>query len=166
VIGSTRPKLGQPRRKQPSRIEAGRKVPKRERRAATKTAATDSTPLKIAGCQSTEHALDSLVGEENKEYWAEGELLSGLACAQCKLKFAIRLKDLKEEINPKQVYFCKEIRRSNDGACLYSLCGNCYNGMLLANGSSGKRKRKRTQKCKDYYIYFSGEQFILLNYSL
>jgi hypothetical protein len=129
--------------------QSGEKSSEKRKKAATKTAATDSTPLKKAGCQSTEHALECLIGEENKEYWAEGELLSGLACAECKLKFAIRPKEIKEEINPKKVYFCKEIRPSNGGACLYSLCGNCYNGMLLANGSSGKRKRKRTQRCKD-----------------
>ena len=99
-------------------------------------------------CTSSDHALESLHGKENKEYWGEGQLLNGLACAKCKLKFALRPQEKKEEINPRKVYFCKKITPLNDGKCTYSLCGNCFNDMLLANRSLGKRKRKRTPKSK------------------
>lgn len=52
---------------------------------ATKNAIPESTATKTVpiknSCTSIEHALECLEAEENREYWAEGELLNGLALA-------------------------------------------------------------------------------------
>jgi hypothetical protein len=89
-----------------------------------------------------EHALEDLDGEENKEYWPQGELLSQLECSKCKYTFVAKLpQKAKMEFNPKKVYFCKMVRPLNGGQCRYALCGKCFSEQLLTSGSGGKRKR-------------------------
>ena len=85
-----------------------------------------------------EHAIEDLDGEENKEYWPQGELLSRLERSKCKYKFVAKLpQKAKMEFNPKKVYFCKVVRPLNGGQCRYALCGKCSSTNTIMGFTNG-----------------------------